>query len=204
VDYTPQFIALIQQFSSIQFTVNGTENAKSYSESFGYTSTTLQSGIYNVSATLNANSTSITYQFVVDSNNNTVISATTVAEGFKYTVTGAEAKSFFDAAMGLYGLEEYFNADIGVYTDSAYFTDQGTSTQTFGTVSFPVTTWVANSANEVINYCGVSATITAYTLAVGTPPGTSLQFITTLHFAGTAEGNSEDITFQLTSMTIRS
>jgi len=183
--------------------VNGTENAKSYSESFGYTSTTIQSGIYNVSATLNANSTSITYIFVVDSNNDSVISATTAVSGYKYTVYGAEAKSFFDAGMGLYGLEEYFNTDIGVFTDSAYFTNQGTSPQTFGTVSFPVTTWVANTANEVVDYCGVSATITAYTLSVGTPPGTTLQFITYLHFAGSASGSSEDITFKLTSMTVR-
>ena len=204
VDYTPQFIALIQQFSSIQFQVNGTENAKSYSESFGYTTTTLQSGIYNVSATLTANDTTIQYYFVVDSNNNSVISATTSVQGFSYTVYGAEAKSFFDGSMGLYGLNAYFTNEIGVFTDSAYFTNQGTSTQTFGTVSFPVTTYVANSANEVINYCGVSASLTSYMLSVGTPPGTSLQFLTYLHFAGTSQGNSEDITFQLTSMTVRS
>ena len=203
-DYTPQFIALIQQFGSIQFQVNGTENAKSYSESFGYSTTTIQSGIYNVSAMLTANSTTINYFFVVDSNNDSVISATTAVSGFKYTVYGAEAKSFFDSSMGLYGLQEYFSSDLGVFTDSAYFTDQGTTTRTFGTVSFPVTTYVANSPNEVVDYCGVSATLTAYTLSVGTPPGTPLQFLTFLHFAGSANGSSEDITFQLTSMTVRS
>jgi hypothetical protein len=195
---------LIQQFSAIQFQVNGTENAKSYSESFGYTTTTIQSGIYNVSATLNANNTAINYYFVVDSNNDSVISATTSVGGYSYTVYGAEAKSFFDGSMGLYGLQEYFSSDLGVFTDSAYFTDQGTSTQTFGTVSFPVTTYVENSPNEVINYCGVSATLNAYTLSVGTPPGTTLQFLTYLHFAGTANGSSEDVSFKLISMTVRS
>ena len=200
MDYTPQYIALIQQFSSIQFQVNGTENGKSYSESFGYTTTTLSSGIYNVSASLTSNGTSISYSFVVDSNNDSVISATTSG----YTFYGTEAKSFFDGSMSLYGLQEYFNGEIGVFTDSAYFTDQGTSTQTFGTVSFPVTTWVANSPNEVVDYCGVSATITDYSLSVGTPPGTTLLFITYLHFAGMEGANSEDITFQLTSMSVRS
>ena len=204
MDYTPQFIGLIKQFSSIQFQVNGTENAKSYSEAFGYTSTTIQSGIYNVSATLSANNTALNYYFVVDSNNDSVLSATTSVAGYKYTVYGAEAQTFFDSSLGLYGLEEYFSNDLGVFTDSAYFTNQGTTTQTFGTVSFPVTTYVAKSANEVIDYCGVSATLTAYTLSVGTPPGTTLQFLTYLHFAGTANGGSEDITFQLKSMTVRS
>ena len=153
---------------------------------------------------LTANSTSVSYFFVVDSNNDSVISATIAASGYKFTQYGAEAKSLFDATMSIYGLEEYFSGELGVFTDSAYFTNQGSSTQTFGTVSFPVTTWVANTSNENIDYCGVSATITAYTLSVGTPPGTSLLFITYLHFAGTSNGSSEDVTFQLKSMTLQS
>jgi hypothetical protein len=195
---------LIGQFNSIQFQVNGTENSKSYSESFGYTTTTIQSGVYNVSATLTANDTAINYFFVVDTNNDSVISATTSVSGYTYTVYGTEAKSFFDGTMGLYGLEEYFSGEIGVFTDSAYFTDQGTSPQTFGTVTFPVTTYVANSPNEIVDYCGVSATLTSYTLSIGTPPGTTLQFITYLHFAGSASGSSEDITFKLTNISVRS
>jgi len=106
--------------------------------------------------------------------------------------------------MSLFGLEEYYSGAIGVFTDPSYFTNQGTSTQTFGTVSFPVTTYGLNSPNEVVDYCGVSATISSYTLAVGTPPGTSLLFITLLQFAGTSNGTSQDITFQLVSMTLQS
>ena len=140
------------------------------------------------------------FSFVVDTNNSTVLSAN--LEG--YAVTGAQAKEEFDSLMGLFGLEEYFTGEIGVFTDSAYFTNQGTSTQTFGTVSFPVTTYGLNSANEQINYCGVSATITSYTLSVGYPPGTSLLFITNLEFTGISQGQSENFTFQLVSITLQS
>ena len=46
--------------------------------------------------------------------------------------------------------------------------------------------------------------ITAYTLEVGTPPGTSLPFVTYLNFVGTENGNSLNITLQLISMTVAS
>jgi len=146
------------------------------------------------------NGTSISFSFLVDSNNDTVLSASYSG----YTFTGTEAKTEFDAIMGIFGLNEYFSSELGVYTDPTYFTNQGTSTQMFGTVSFPVTTYAANSTPESITYCGVSATLTAFQLEVGTPPGTSLPFIVLLHIAGTSQGQSLDITFQLVSITVRS
>jgi len=191
---------LVQQFSAIQFKISGTESGKSENDTFGYTSTVLQPGIYNVTASTFTTNQTISFSFVVDSNNDSVISASYSG----YTFTGTEATSEFDALMGLFGLQAYYSSEIGIFTDSAYFTNEGTSTMTFGTVSFPVTTYGLNSANEVVNYCGVSATITAYTLEVGTPPGTSLLFIPYIHFAGTSNGTTEDITFQITSMTLRS
>jgi len=178
---------------------SGTSSGKSENETFGYTTSAISSGVYNVTVST-SDVTSGGFSFVVDTNNNTVISAN--LEG--YVVTGSQAKEEFDSLMGLFGLEEYYTGEIGVFTDSTYFTNQGTSTQTFGTVSFPVTTYGLNSANEQINYCGVSATITSYTLSVGTPPGTSLLFITQLQFSGTSQGQSENFTFKLVSMTVQS
>jgi len=198
VDYTPQYIGLIAEFSSIQFKITGTNAGTAENETFGYTTSTISSGIYNVTLTISSNPTG-GFSFVVDTTNSTVLSAN--LEG--YVVTGTTAKQEFDSIMGLFGLEEYYSGEIGVFTDPSYFTNQGTSTQTFGTVSFPVTTYGLNSANEVINYCGVSATISSYTLAVGTPPGTSLLFITELQFTGTSQGQTENITFQLESMTLQ-
>jgi hypothetical protein len=190
---------LIQQFSSIKFSVSGNENGKQVSVTFGYNSTSTSSGIYNATILEITNGTAVPgLSFLVDANNDTVLKASSSG----YSFTGPEAKSLFDASMAIFGLNEYFTGELQVFTDPAYFTNQGTSTATFGTASFPVTTWVANSASESVIYCGVSATLTDFTLKVGTPPGTNLQFIVFLHFAGTSQGQSEDITFQLVSMTV--
>jgi hypothetical protein len=200
VNNTPLFIGLIQRFSSIQFKIAGDFGGKPENETFGYTTSTLQSGIYNVTASDTTTNSSYSFSFVVDSNNDSVISGTISG----YTFYGVQAETEFDSVMGLFGLQAYYTSELGVYTDPAYFTNEGTTTMTYGTVSFPVTTYTANSPNEVVNYCGVSATINAYTLEVGTPPGTSLEFITYLHFAGTSNGESEEVTFQLVSMIVRS
>lgn len=133
----------------------------------------------------------------MDSNNESVISVT--ANG--YTFYGAQAKSFFDVYMGLFGLEVAFGGEVGLFTSSAYFHSTGTAQMTFGTTSFAVTTWVANSLPFSINQCGVTDTITDYTLEVGTPPGTTLTFITLLHFA-TSSPQNENVTFKLVSMTV--
>ena len=199
VDYTPQYIALIATFSSIKFQINATNNGTPESTTLGYTRTTVSSGIYNATlAITTSGGQTESASFIVDSNNNTVLSATIA--GFQ--LPKAEAKTTFDEEMSIYGLQEYFSGEIGVFTDPAYFTNQGTSSKTFGTVSFDVTTWVANNVPETVDYCGVSSTINAYTLQVGTPPNTSLLFITYLHFDGTSQGQTEDVTFQLLSMTV--
>jgi hypothetical protein len=198
VDYTPQYIGLIKEFSSIQFSINGTEGSSAENETFGYTTSEVQSGIYNVSLT-NSLSPGLAFSFIVDTNNNTVISANISG----YIVTGASAKMEFDEVMSLFGLEEYYTGEIGVFTDPTYFVNEGTSTQTFGAVSFQVTTWGLKSVGESFDTCGVSATLNSYVLKVGTPPGTSLLFITYLEFSGTSNGTTSDITFQLVSMTLQ-
>jgi hypothetical protein len=198
VDYTAQYIGLIKEFSSIKFSINGTSSGTAENETFGYTTQATQPGIYNVSVSSSAVTGS--FNFIVDTNNNTVLSANL----FGTVITGAQAKVEFDSFMGLFGLEAYYNGNIGVFTDPAYFTKEGTSTETFGTVSFQVTSYGLNSPNEVVNYCGVSATINSYTLSVGTPPGTSLLFLVYLQFSGTENGTTSSITFQLVSMTLQS
>lgn len=161
----------------------------------------MSSGIYNVSVNfLSQGNTNGSYFFVVDSNNNTVISAS--ISGSPYPIPGSYAKSMFDGMMGIFGSQFYYTDELSVFTDSTYFTNQGTSTKTFGSTSFAVTTYGLKNPNTVINECGISATVTAYTLEVGTPPNTSLPFVTYLHFAGTSNGQTGDYTFQLVSMTV--
>ncbi|HUI85998.1 MAG TPA: hypothetical protein VLY21_02440 [Nitrososphaerales archaeon] len=198
-DFTPQYISLVQSFSSIQFSESDTYNGTQNSATFGYVATSVGGGIYDVNITeTSGNSTIPSIVFKVDSNNESVISAT--VEGF--TFYGAEAKSYFDTSMSLYGLQQYYDNELQVFTDSSYFHSTGTTTMTYGSVSFPVTTYEANSLPFTLDECGVDSQVTAYQLEVGTPPGTSLLFITYIHFAGTTNGTSEDVTFQLLSMTV--
>ncbi|MDA4128076.1 MAG: hypothetical protein OK422_01215 [Thaumarchaeota archaeon] len=59
---------------------------------------------------------------------------------------------------------------------------------------------------ETLTTCDSSFTLTAYTLGIGTPPNTTVQFLTLLHLAGTVHRNGtdtqENFTFTLVSMTV--
>jgi len=201
VDYTPQFIALIKQYSSIQFQVSANTNGTLENSTISYQVTSASGGIYSANISLTSGSTVESELATVDANNNTVLSVAISFSGYQQTFTGSEAKTFFDSFMGLLGLEVTYSSESGVFTDPANFHSTGTSTGTFGSTSFPVTTWEANNLPFSLNSCGVTDTITAYTLKVGSPPGSSLTFITYLHVTTTAP-SVEDVTFQLVSMTV--
>jgi expansin (peptidoglycan-binding protein) len=181
----------------MEFKVSETSGTQTSNVSLGYAVTHSSGGVYDVNVTLTSGAVNENVAFVVDSNNATVLSATVSG----YTFTGSQAKMEFDDTMALFGLEETFGGAISVYTAPAYFTSTGTVSKTFGTATFDVTTWVAKSTPLQLNACGITSTVTAYTLEVGTPPGTSLLFITYLHIETTSP-TVEDITFQLVSMTV--
>ncbi len=196
-DYTPQYIDLISKFSAITFTVTGSYNGtQNENATISYKSTVVSAGIYDVNMTFSSSQGTESGVARVDSNNESVISVTFSG----YSFYGAQAKSFFDGLFALFGLEYTFGAYVGILTNSAYFHSTGTSSMTFGPTSFSVTTWVANSLPLSINECGYSSDITDYTLQIGTPPGTSLSFITYLHYASDSP-TSENFTFSLVSMT---
>jgi hypothetical protein len=183
----------------MEFEVYGTVNGETTNSTFSYLVTSASGGIYNVNATISSAAGPMTSTFVVDANNNTVLSY--VVAG--YSITGSEAKQSFDSTMGLFGLEEAYGGELSIFTSSSYFHSTGTTSMTFGTTTFPVTTYVANSLPETVSACGITTTITAYTLKVGTPTGTSLPFVTYLYFASTSP-YTENVTFQLISMTVAS
>jgi hypothetical protein len=201
VDYTPQFIGLIKQYSSMVFQFNDVSNGTSENGTVSYRVTSSSGGIYNANITLNSGTTTESAVAQVDANNNTVLSVTISISGFSETLTGSQAKSYFDSFMGFFGLEVAYSTEANVFTDSAYFHSTGTSTKSFGSTQFSVTTWVANNLPFSIDDCGVTDTITAYTLQIGTPPGSSLTFVTYLHITTTAP-QADDVTFQLVSMTV--
>jgi len=182
-----------------QTSEQNTTSGQTNNGTLSYAVTSSNGGIYDVNFTITESSGSESFEASVDANNNTVLSAT--ISGDPVPFTGAQAKQFFDEFMAIFGLEETYSGEYNVLTDSSYFHSTGTTSQTFGTTSFDVTTWVANNLPETYTACGVTATISDYTLKVGTPPGTSLTFITYLHIVETAP-QAENITFELVSMTV--
>jgi hypothetical protein len=183
----------------MKFEMNGTVSGQSTNATFSYLVTSASGGIYNVNITESSAAGPETSTFVVDANNDTVLSY--VIAG--YSMTGSEAKESFDGMMALFGLEAAYGGELNIYTSSAYFHSTGTTSETFGTTTFPVTTYVANSLPETVSACGITTTITAFTIKVGTPTGTSLPFVTYLYFASTSP-YTENVTFQLVSMTVAS
>jgi hypothetical protein len=182
-------------------TSNGTESNGTIS----YRVTSASGGVYTANITLagveNGQSANSSILVQVDSNSNTVISVTLSEAGQSFSFTGAQAKSYFDLIMTAFGLETAYASNYGRFTDSTYFHSTGPTSKTFGSVSFDVTTWVANQLPMTVTECGETSTLTDFSLQYGTPPGTSLTFITYFHIAESAP-NSGETTFQLLSMTV--
>jgi len=195
-------MSLIKQYSSIQFKVDSSTNGtQTENATIGYNSVAIAGGLYNVTISLvSSQSGTVTGSFIVNPSANTVLSGNFDGQ----PLPGAYAKTEFLAVMTAFGLEFTYANTIGLYTNSGYFHSTGQSTGTFGQVSFQVTTYVANSAGETFTDCGITTTLNAFTLQYGTPPGTSLTFITYLNFAGSSSNTkgTYGVTFQLVSMTV--
>ena len=205
MDYTPQYIALIKQFSSVSFMYSDISNDSSDNGTISYTVTSVSGGVYTANITLsgvsNGASSSGSMIAQVDSNSNTVLSISISEGGQSISFTGDQAKSYFDLFMTAFGLETTYANNYGRFTDSTYFHSTGTSSKTFGGVSFDVTTWTANQLPLTVTQCGETSTLSDFTLQYGTPPGTSLTFITYVHIVQTAP-STDETTFQLLSMTV--
>jgi hypothetical protein len=204
-DYTAQEISLVKQYSSIQFKFDSlTNGTQSENATIGYNSAAIAGGLYNVTINLVSSSApggSVVASFIVDPTNSSVLSAVIAGQ----PLPQAYAKTEFNAIMGVFGLEFTYTSDLALYTSlSSYFHSAGSSSMTFGQVSFQVTTLAANSLPETFNDCGITTTLSAFSLQYGTPPGSSLTFITYLNFAGSSSDTKGTFgyTFQLVSMTV--
>jgi hypothetical protein len=180
---------------------NGTQTENA---TIGYNSVAQAGGLYNVTINLLSSSApggAVAASFIVDPSNSSVLSAVIAGQ----PLPSNYAKTEFSAIMGVFGLEFTYTSTLALYTSlSSYFHSTGQSSMTFGQVSFQVTTLVANSLPETFTECGTTSSLTAFTLQYGTPPGTSLTFITYLNFAGSSSDTkgTYGVTFQLVSMTV--
>jgi len=195
-DYTSQYIGIIQKFSAMEFKYSSTGSSGSQNGTFSYQVISSSGGIYSANFTLGSISENESITATVDANNDTVLSVTLSG----YTQTGSAAKGFFDDIMAVFGLSLTYSTESSAYTNNAYFHSTGTSSMTFGSTTFDVTTWVANSLPLSFTSCGVTSSLTAFTLQFGTPPGTSLTFVTYIQVTETSP-EAGSFTFQLVSMT---
>lgn len=118
------------------------------------------------------------------------------------STTNPTATSYFLSNMLAITTETSYVGQMSLYTGSQ-FTNEGTSSQTFGPTTMQVTTYDVTNPPIDFNVCGYSGHITAFTMQYGTVPNTSpsLTLITEMHMAGTFEGNSMDFTIKVISIT---
>jgi len=118
------------------------------------------------------------------------------------STTNPTATSWFLDQMAPLTTDTSYVSQISLYTGSQ-FTNEGTSSQTFGPTTMQVTTYDVTNPPIDFNECGYSGHITAFSMQFGTVPNTnpSLTLVTEMHMAGTFNSNSMDFTIKVISIT---
>ncbi|MDA4112682.1 MAG: hypothetical protein OK474_01410 [Thaumarchaeota archaeon] len=124
-------------------------------------------------------------------------------------LTGSIARQIGASAFFGFTLQIQADSQIAQYTATNFFHSIGTSTVSIGPTQVSVNTYVANSLPVTTTDCvtGDITTLTAFSLSVGTPHGSSLPLVTHEHFAGsTKDTNGQTSTFDevlaVTSITL--
>jgi len=184
---------------------NGTLNTSGTPESYTYTES--YSVVYASATTYKVTITSVEAGQSITETVWVLRNGTAIAINFAgENLTGSEAQSLIVGAFG--GFTEQIQADseIGFYTATNFFHSTGTSTVSIGPTQVSVTTYVANNLPETVTSCGSTTTLTAYSLSVGTPQGTSSPLVTYEHIAGSEVVNGQTETFneviQVMSITV--
>jgi len=120
--------------------------------------------------------------------------------GFNFT--GSTLSSEIVSIFAPFETEISFGDQLSTYTSSSYFHSTGTSTVTIGPSTFTVTNYVANGLPESLSSCGISETVTAYSLSVGTPPGSTYPLVTSMNLAYTTSTGGLNVEITLTSITV--
>jgi hypothetical protein len=183
---------------NFQEVINGQTDTVTASYTVVYHSSTT----YKVMLTESANGQSEPASTVYILNNGTAIAVDEAG----YNFTGSTLSSILpEGVAGLFaGFSEEiaFGNQLSTYTSSSYFKATGTSTVTIGPSTFTVTNYVANSLPENLSSCGVSETLTAYSMSIGTPTGSSYPLVTSMNIAYTTLSGSLSVEITLTSITV--
>jgi len=184
--------------------VNGTSGTGQ-----GFNSTSTYTRVYESSSTIKAQ---ISYQsgsqieaftvWVLRSNGSTLaldVSGT--------NITGTEARGFSGSIFFGFLLESQYSQSLAFYISNGNIHSTGSSSVTLGPTKMTVTSYSASSYPFSVTDCYGTTSFTNFSLQVGTPPGTSYQFITLFHVAGTytptgQASEQEDFLLAVTSITV--
>jgi hypothetical protein len=102
-----------------------------------------------------------------------------------YNLTGSASQSIVDGLLAGFSAEIQLGSELSQFTSSQSFHSNGNSTVTLGTNTFTVTNYVANTLPQTVTACGITTTLTGYSLSVGEPQGSSFELVTYAQLAGT-------------------
>ncbi len=172
---------------------NGT--AVNYTESFDVTSRS------SSQISVNVNFASATYSDMLGAvifTNGTLDTLTVNGT----TIPASEGSFMIVGLFAGFITEIEFSDSLNNFTSALQFHSTGTSTVTIGTVSFPVTTYAANSLPVTVGYCGGSDTLTGFSLTEGTPSGAHVAIVTSMSIAGTGTAGSYSFSLKVVSLTV--
>lgn len=199
-------VPLLDAFSAMTVTYNGTSNGQSFSEQGSY------AVVYSSATTIKVTITT-TFQTSSSSSGSETLTAwilkndTVVAiDEAGYNLTGSEGQTVMTGLFAGFVFEVDAGQSLGSYTSSSFATKTGTSQVTLGGHTFTVTDYALSGSTQTISICGSSDTYTKFDLSVGTPSGTNYPLITSFSEAGTFNDNgqatTESASVQITALTI--
>jgi hypothetical protein len=87
--------------------------------------------------------------------------------------------------------------NLTAYTNPAKYHVSGTSTEDIGKIQMNVNTYVPNVLPETFNECGLSTSISAFALQLGTPQGSNASLLVDEHIAASDEINGSTIASEI-------
>jgi len=114
--------------------------------------------------------------------------------------TGADAKSLFEVYMGPFQDEVSATNIVGAYLASPAVQELNQTTVHLGPTTMTVNRY-QSSAIFTITECGTQATVSTFSLEMGTLPGTNFVVITNWTIQETVGGQQNSLTFAATSLT---
>ncbi len=119
-----------------------------------------------------------------------------------YNLTGSEGSDMTVGLFFAFVIEADTSTSIPYFNASSQWESVGTSQVTLGPTTMTVTNYQFSSYPVTITSCSSSETFSAFSVSIGTPPGTSYQLITKLYEAGDFSGTQGEYSIEITSITV--